>query len=124
MAIKVKRETKFIMLALERFLMREDIKEKQVTQVLPKDKSLGELAGKKVNAPLWSLIAGFFKKIPKERIAEILDNYNFIVKPFLEELYVVLHDYHTSQAVLPSDEEESLKKVVSKKSKGDKNDKY
>ena len=117
MPIKVKRETKLIMEALERFLEREDVRNKKVIQVLPNDKSLGEMAGKKVNAPLWSIVAGFFHKIPKEKIAEILDNYNFIVKPFIEELYHVLHDYYTSQKIYSYDDEESLKKVVRKRIK-------
>jgi len=129
MSIKVKRETKLIMEALERFLEREDVANKKVTQVLPQDQiipndpSFGEFAGKrikagtKINAPLWSIVAGFFHKIPKKKIAEILDNYNFIVKPFIEELYHVLNDYYTSQKIYSYDDEESLKKVVRKRIK-------
>jgi len=129
MAIKVKRETKLILEALERFLKREDVANKKVTQVLPQDQiipddpSFGEFAGKrikagtKINAPLWSIIAGFFNKIPKGKIAEILDNYNFIVKPFLEELYHVLSDYYTSQEVYSHDDEKSLRDAVKKRIK-------
>lgn len=89
----MKNETRIILTAFRNFLARQEIKDKMLTAVMPKDARLGDLSGKEVEVPLSTVFQGMTHKLSFEDMAKVLDDNNDVVCIFLEELFDGLHGY-------------------------------
>jgi len=89
----MKNETRVILTAFRNFLDRQEIKDKMLTAVMPKDARLGDLSGKEVEIPLSTVFQGMTNKLSFTDMAKVLDDNNDVVCIFLEELANGLQDY-------------------------------
>lgn len=89
----MKNETRIIMTALRNFLVRPEVKDKQLTAVMPNNAKFGDMAGKEVEIPLTSVFQGLLHKLSFEDMATTLDDNNDVVCIFLEELSNELQGY-------------------------------
>ena len=106
-------ETKLLLKVIANVLNRPEIKDQEITMILPKNKFFGEFSGKCVRAPLKVIILAAFKKITTPRLKKILDDNNLIVRLFLEELSkeLVKSDVAVSGSTTKTDED-MLRKLV------------
>lgn len=89
----MKTETRIILRSLRNFLAREEVENKMLTTVMPKDAKLGDLSGKEVEIPLSSVFQGLTNKLSFNEMAKVLDENNDVVVVFLEELASELDGY-------------------------------
>jgi len=89
----MKTETRIILTAFRNFLDRQEIKDKMLTAVMPKDARLGDLSGKEVEVPLSTVFQGMTHKLSFTDMAKVLDDNNDVVCIFLEELSNGLQTY-------------------------------
>ena len=112
----MKNETRVILTAFRNFLNRQEIKDKMLTAVMPKDARLGDLSGKEVEVPLTTVFQGMTNKMSFKDMAKVLDDNNDVVCIFLDELSNGLQGYvpPIEVADVPIKDKEKKVKDISK----------